>query len=127
VVEVIWEGEGAIRLFSGDVTAADLDLSAKLIQDDSRFPALKYVIHDFKRCHSIDVDSSTRDKIVARAAVATMSMKRFASAFVGTLPELQELVRYFKVVQVYDGEFDLFASVPEARAFIARVNGAANH
>jgi len=127
MVEVLWEEEGAIRLFRGIVTSVELDQSAKLIQNDPRFPALKYVIHDFTLCDSIDLDNSTRDKIVARAAVATMSMKHFASAFVGTIPDLANLVRYFKSVQVYDGEFDLFASMPEARAFIGRINNATLH
>ena len=124
MVEIIWEEHGAYRLFSGHVSAAELDKSAQLIQRDPKFQSLRYVIHDFTVCESIEVDSSTRDRIVARAAVATMSAERFASAFVGTKPELVELVGYFKSVQVYDGAFDLFATVPEARAFVARVNGA---
>lgn len=126
MVEIIWEVGGSIRRLTGEVSAVDLDSSAQHIQDDARFSTSKYVIHDFTECTRIVLDDSTRDKIVVRAAVATMSRKGFASAFVGTLPELKSIVAYFKSVQVYDGAFALFTSMAEARAFVSKVNSAAD-
>ena len=60
--------------------------------------------------------------MLARAAVATMYMAIFVSAFVGTDPDLVSLVKYSNSMQIYDGDFERFPSIADARKFIAEMS-----
>ena len=45
--EIIWEPEGVIRQFSGNVSAREFIQSVEQVQGDSRYDEMRYIINDF--------------------------------------------------------------------------------
>jgi len=124
LIELQWEEFGVVRSFSGVATTEEIESSAALIQNDPRFPSVHYVVHDFSNCTAIQLDTRTRDKLIAQAAVATMWHPRFISAYVGDLPEVAELVSYIKATQVFDWPMEVHATLADARTFISLLESA---
>ena len=116
-ITVKWNGKGVIREFHGDVTTEDLEQSAIHIQQHPKFSSSRYVIHDFRKCTSLQVSDADAFIMATRAANAIKTKPSFRSAFVGHLPELKHLVDTFKKVTNYKMPFAHFVDIKSARLF----------
>jgi hypothetical protein len=121
--EMTWEKKGVVITYTGAITSGEMNLAAARVQGSAMFDMIRYVIHDFTACDSLTYDLMELTTMVARASVAVERHTTFAVAFVGTGQTLREAFRHFKSVGIYDREFELYASLTEARAFIAHVTG----
>jgi hypothetical protein len=116
-VTLKWNGKGVIREFHGDVTTENLEQSAIYIQQHPKFSSSCYVIHDFRKCTSLQVSDADAFIMATRAANAIKTKPSFRSAFVGHLPELEHLVDTFKKVTNYKMPFASFEDIKSARLF----------
>jgi hypothetical protein len=116
-VSVKWNGKGVIREFNGHVTNAELEQSAIFVQQHPKFSSSCYVIHDFRKCTSLQVSDTDAFIMASRAAYALKTKPSFRSAFVGNLPALKQLVDTFKKVTNYKMPFERFTDMQSARLF----------
>jgi hypothetical protein len=100
-----------------------MNFAAERVQASAKFDSIQYVIHDLSACESLTNDLNDLTTMVARASAAVRRHKVIAVAFVGTIQALHEAFSHFKSVDIYEREMGLFASVAEARTFIAKVTG----
>jgi len=116
-VSVKWNGKGAIREFHGHVSTAEMEQSAIFVQQHPKFSSSCYVIHDFRKCTSLQVSDTDAFIMAVQAANVIKTKPTFRSAFVGNLPELKRMVDIFKTVTNCKMPFAQFRYMSSARLF----------
>ena len=116
-VSVKWNGKGAIREFHGHVSTAEMEQSAIFVQQHPKFSSSCYVIHDFRKCTSLQVSDTDAFIMAVQAANVIKTKPTFLSAFVGNLPELKRMVDIFKTVTNCKMPFAQFRYMSSARLF----------
>src|SRR5690349_9991092 len=95
MVELIWETSGVLRRLTGEVTADQLDESARRLQGDPRIDDLRYIVHDFSAATHVAVSQDDVEFMAVRASVALQRNPRVRIAFVGNHPVVHALVAAF--------------------------------
>lgn len=118
-LEIIWENDGVIRRFYGNVTANDLVRSIEAIHTDIRFSALRFSINDFNAVTSIDVTKA----VIANAALRTIGDSKsndcILVAIVATDPQVLELTNFYASPSYLPYPAKTFATISEAREWIS--------
>jgi hypothetical protein len=121
-IDISLEEMGVVIRYTGAVTSTEMSLSAAQLQGSAKFGDIKFVIHDLTDCESLITDSFELTQMVLRASVALEGHRYIAVTFVGTHLELFEAFRHFKKVGNYKRDLHIFASLPQARTFIAKAS-----
>lgn len=117
MVELIWEKGGLIRRMTGNVTAEELDSSAKELQSDERIDRLHYIIHDFSGANEIVVSQDDIEFMAVRASFALLKNPWVRIAFVGNHPVVQALINAFNDLGESSHRCHRFDTLAEGRAF----------
>lgn len=116
-IDLQWEPGGVVRTLTGDVTAEALLHAIAALQNDPRFDALRFVVEDFSRVDSVQLETGAMDMLVDSAIGAALSNPHIRVAVVTGTPLLRTLVRQFAAQSPYITH--TFASLAAARAWIA--------
>ena len=117
--EIIWEPEGVIRQFSGNVSAREFIQSVEQVQGDSRYDDLHYIINDFSAASAVALNEEVLTELAVLYYGAYASNPNCRVVFVTTDPALAALVR--KVLQkgpVVSYSTEVFPTVGEARDWL---------
>jgi hypothetical protein len=117
--EIIWEPEGVIRQFSGNVSAREFIQSVEQVQGDSRYDDLHYIINDFSSATATALNEEVFTELAVLYYGAYASHPNCRVVFVTTDPALAALVR--KVLQkgpVVSYSTEVFPTVGEARDWL---------
>ncbi len=118
-LENIWEARGLYRVFSGKVTASEILSSNLVLQGDSRFDDLKYVINDFTQSSEFIATDSDIQTIAAMDNAASISNADIKIAIITTSePLLIWANLYCKAIQHTPYVCKIFANKNDAYAWI---------
>ena len=87
-----WEPYGLLREFHGHVTSEEILRAVLESHAAPSFDDYRYVINDFRRVTSIELDQTTMDEVAAFDAAAYRSNSRVRVAVVPGLPEVMDTV-----------------------------------
>lgn len=119
MVELIWEPQGVLRRFSGEVTSDQLDASARQLQASDRIDTLRYIIHDFTAATAIHASPEEVEFMAVRASVALLRNTRVRIAFAGEHPIIRALIDAFNGKGISPLRCHAFPTLDAARAFTA--------
>lgn len=121
--EIIWESSGVIKRLLGSVSSADLIKSSAVIQSDSRFDDIKYVIVDFNDCtaHSVDAAALLEISAIDGAAFSNRRdsrMRNIKVAIVAVDPAILAMAVQSTDYAVQCVEARTFSSFADARTWL---------
>ena len=115
-----WEGHGVYRRFFGILTLAEFREAYEEMCSDVRYEGIRYIISDYLECQP-GADITKRDL----KAFAKLERLRFydspdtVQAMVATDPKTLAYVRYYESLRVSPYCLEDFATVADARHWIA--------
>jgi hypothetical protein len=121
--ELVWEPRGIYRRYFGRLSGRDLIDSHVVTQADPRFDGLRYALNDLSGVDSVDVHDDDLTHVVAAQHGAFHSNPNVIVAMVIPSPAILAEFRRFEQAGSTPYRFDVFASLDEARAFLARDDG----
>ena len=121
--ETIWETRGVCQKFRGVVSSPELFDALTEIRTDLRAGGLRYVIRDFLDVELFDVGVKTLLEGRALSMAIHDANPDIVVAGVTTKPEIIEALRAASSYGLDAFPFRVFASVDEARAWIAESAG----
>ena len=117
MVELLWEDFGVLRRMTGAVTAAELDSSARALQENERVDDLRYIIHDFTAATDVSVSESEIEFMAVRASISLQKNPGVRIAFVGDHPVVHALIDAFNNLGRSLHRCQRFDALEEARRF----------
>jgi hypothetical protein len=117
--ELSWEDKGLYMRVYGAVAAADMIDFVVQIAGDVRFDELRYTISDFLDVESYEVSEVDVGEATALDRAHQLTNPRICEAFVATNPAVVALVEVWCAAKPVPGRTGIFASVVEAREWIA--------
>lgn len=121
--ETIWEPNGVCQKFRGVVSSPELFDALTEIRTDLRAGGLRYVIRDFLDVELFDVGVKTLLEGRALSMAIHEHNPDIVVAGVTTKPEIIEVMRAASSYGLDAFPFRTFASIAEARAWIAESAG----
>ncbi|MFN4326935.1 MAG: hypothetical protein ACK4FP_13745 [Azonexus sp.] len=118
--ELIWEPEGVVRRFSGNVSATEFINSVERVQGDSRYDDMHYVINDFSTVAAVSFSDETFTELAVLHYGAFVSNPNCRVVFVTTDNMLAGMVR--RILQegpVVSYQVEVFPTEREARDWLA--------
>lgn len=117
--KIIWEAQGVIKHFSGQVDSEELLRAGTDTEADPRFDNYRYVINDFLECTGFSIASPVVDEIAAIDWAASRANSRIRIAVVATAPEIIEVTRQYAASPLNVYTTRIFPTMAEARAWLA--------
>lgn len=116
-----WEPEGVLRRFHGQVTVAERQQSLAAICADPRFDRLRYAITDYLDVSEFGGTAQDTEEIAALHVAPLITNPGIVIAGVATHPVvLADIARFQALGLIGDQPYQVFATVAEARAWIAQ-------
>lgn len=83
--EIVWEREGVLKRFWGELTSQDLLEATKVVVESARFDSILYVINDFTEVEKAkNITLSVIEDYAAQRIGAAMVNPRMFSPFIAT-------------------------------------------
>lgn len=117
--EIVWEIRGAYKRFRGHVTDEELLQSSILVEGDSRFDSLRYVINDFLAVESYSVSEAKVRIVSAIDAAAALSNPHIRIAIVATDQQIHALAELYVASPLNAYPTQIFGDIEDARAWLA--------
>lgn len=115
---------GVLIRYTGAVCSKEMSLAAAKVQRANEFANCQYAIHDLTACDSLAVEKVELSTAAVRANVAVRRAHNvFVVAFVGSVPELDEMVSHVKRMDAYEKELQHFQNLDDACDFIEQFTG----
>ena len=119
-----FNAKGVLIRYTGAVCTKEMSLAAAKVQRANEFANCQYAIHDLTASDSLAVERVELPIAAKRANVAVRrAHKVFVAAFVGSVPELTEMVNHIKRIDAYEGELQQFNNLADACDFIEQFTG----
>lgn len=116
-----WEPEGVLRRFHGRVTVAERQASLAAICADPRFDRLRYAITDYLEVSDFGGTAEDNQEIAALHVAPLITNPVIVIAAVATHPAVLAGIAHFQALGfIGDQPYQVFATLAEARAWIAR-------
>lgn len=116
--EIIWQRNGVIRRYFGQVTAGDISGSVAKTQGDRRFDDLKYVINDFRDSTGLSISAKQIEEIVAIEHAGAMTNRNIRIAMVATGPEAFAMALDYSSSPLVVFPVGVFAALDDACAWL---------
>lgn len=117
--KLIWEPSGVYRQYFGDVTIAERRHSFDAICSDRRFDDLRYAITDYLDVGMYEVTAEATAEIAALHIGPFKTNPRIAIAAVAVRPDVVAAIRDFMRHGFTNAPYRVFATIQEARRWIA--------
>jgi hypothetical protein len=121
-VELTWESRGVYRRYFGDVTARERYRSFDQICADPRFDDLRYVITDYLAVRSYEISDDDTPQIAALHVAPMRTNPNIVIAAVVVDEQIIAAIRHFISLRFITQPYEIFSTLPEARAWIARLH-----
>ena len=116
-----WEGHGVYRRFYGVITLAEFREANKEMRGDVRYGGIRYIISDYLEAQPApDITERDLQAYAERERLYFYSSPDIVQAIVATDPKDVQYVRYYESLGVSPYCVADFATVEEARHWIAR-------
>ena len=112
-----WEPQGLLREFSGHVTSEEILRAVLESPAASSFDEYRYVINDFRRVTSIELDQATMDEVAAFDGAAYRSNPRVRVAVVPGPAAVMDTIAAYSASGMSPYAIEVFESVDAARAW----------
>ena len=124
--DLIWERQGVLRRYHGDVTIAERNHSFDLIFGDARFDRIRYTITSYLDVSQYEIEPAATEEIAARHIGALLTNPYIAMAAVVVNPTIVAAIEHFMALRFVTQPYRIFATLPQAREWIAqRIGGPA--
>lgn len=120
---VTWEPRGLYARFVGECSIGDVTRVFDELSADPRLDTARYAIFDYLGVTTHDVTESDIEHAAALDIGMSFTNPRLLLASVTTDGRIRELWRHYISVNVKTERHGIFATVAEARAWIAERNG----
>ncbi len=115
-----WEGHGVYRRFFGVITLAEFREANREMRSDVRFEGIRYIISDYLEAQpATDITERDLRAFAERERVHFYDSPDTVQAIVATDPKNVRLARYYESLRVSPYCIADFATVADARAWIA--------
>ena len=115
-----WEGHGVYRHFLGVITLAEFREANKEMRSDVRYEGTRYIISDYLEAQPApDITERDLKAYAERERVYFYSSPDTVHAIVATDPTNVAYARYYESLGVSPYCFAVFATVADARSWIA--------
>lgn len=115
-----WEGHGVYRRFFGVITVAEFREANKEMRTDVRYDGIRYIISDYLEAQPApDVTERDLRTYAELERIYFFSSPDIVQAIVATNPKTVTLARYYESLGVSPYCVADFATVAEARQWIA--------
>lgn len=121
--KIVWEPEGVYRHFSGDVSIQQRRASVLAIAADRRFDGLRYAITDYLDVAAYETTPESTAEMAAMHIGPLFTNPRLLIATVAERPDILAGIHEFMGHGFIQAPYEVFATVPEARAWIAAQSG----
>ena len=121
--KIVWEPEGVYRHFSGDVSIDQRRASLRVISADRRFDGLRYAITDYLDVGGYEVTPESTAEIAAMHIGPLFTNPRLLIAAVVRRDDILASIHEFMGYGFIKAPYEVFPTVPEARAWIAAQSG----
>lgn len=119
--ENVWETDGVYRKFSGKLTGDEILESVQLVEADSRFDSIRYVINDFLDVTEVDVSPQKIKTVAVIDSAATLSNPDIVLAQVTTNPKVEDVIaRYAQAPCPHAYPFKIFTRLELAREWVSK-------
>lgn len=116
---ITWEPRGVYRTYFGNVTIDERRQSFDEICTDPRFDALRFSITDYLAVQQYEVQSEATEEIAALHVPASFTNPNILIAAVVDQPPIIEAIRHFMALRMARYHYEMFATVAQARHWIA--------
>jgi hypothetical protein len=119
--EIIWEENGVVQHFFGDVSFQDIKTSDEAIYGDERFDSIKYLIIDNEGVTEPRFDQEGATELAYTNNVAHLYKPVLKVAFICTKQCVENQVKFYIKTMLEIGstwKFKMFDSMAAARAWI---------
>lgn len=117
--ELHWEPGGVYRRYIGDVTIAERERSFDEICQAPWFEQLTWSITDYLAVDTYEITPSATEEIAARHIAPLATNPNIVMAAVVTDARIIAAIEHFIALGFVDQPYRIFATVAEARAWIA--------
>ncbi len=115
-----WEGHGVYRRFHGVVTQEDFDQANEEMMRDLRYPGIRYIISDYLDTEpGSGLAASSLEQYGRKERLHVAESPDIVRASVAVDAEILAFLQYRDVRQLAPYPYAVFATVAEARAWIA--------
>ena len=115
-----WEGHGVYRRFYGVVTVAEFFAAYQEMCRDVRYSGIRYIISDYLECEPApDLTEGHLRQFARLERLRFYDSPDTVQANVATDPKVLAYVRYYESLRISPYCMADFATVPEARQWIA--------
>lgn len=115
-----WEPQGVCRTYFGDVSIAERRASFDAISADPRFDELRYVVTDYLAVQAYEVTPEATAEIAAMHIGPLFTNPDILIVAVATRPDVLAAINEFRSYGFTLAPYQVFATMAEARAWIAR-------
>ncbi|MES2714547.1 MAG: hypothetical protein V4795_02200 [Pseudomonadota bacterium] len=114
-----WEPGGVYRRYVGRVTAKERERSFDLICGDPRFDDLRFSITDYLAVDDYEISADATEEIAARHIAPLRTNPHIVIAAVVVDARIIAAIEHFIALRFIAQAYRIFATVDEARAWIA--------
>ena len=112
---LLWEERGAVKHFSGYVTAEEIQAATIRVEASERFDSCRYVINDFSACTGTSVNHDVIKEIAVVDGGAMWTNPHIRVAVVTTMPEIIEMAEAYASSPYHSYPTRIFSTMQEAR------------
>jgi hypothetical protein len=116
--ELIWEPQGVIKLFSGNVSGFELLKALIDVEGDARFDECRYAFNNFLDCTGISISKDILDEMAAIDLAASRSNARIRIAVIATEPKIIAAATHYAESPMNVYATRIFSTQADARAWL---------